>query len=396
MKNNSSRQPAIVGQSVLTSQEYRDFIADLKSRIQSARISAARAMNSEAILLYWDIGQGIVERQRSLGWGESVVELVSADLRREFPQATGFSARSVWDMRRFYLFYTDAHFLDESARELSKIINNPNLQQLVAEIRKPPLEIAPSEAVIPFLRRLVAEIPWGQNLVIINKVATPQASLWYLQATARFGWTRNVLLNQIKAGAYERAVADKKSHNFGLALPAHLAEQAEEMLKSSYNLEFLGIRRAVRERELEDRLISRLQAFLMELGYGFCFVGRQYRIAAGKKEYFIDLLFYHRFLKALVAFDLKVGPFEPEFAGKMDFYLTILDEKERAPGDQPSIGIILCAEKDDIEVEYALRTKSNAIGVATYELQSKLPGEFKGKLPTQKQLADLVRAEYGN
>jgi len=396
MKTSASQQSNIVSQSVLTSQEYRDFITGLKSRIQSARISAARAMNSEAILLYWDIGQGIVERQRSLGWGESVVELVSADLRREFPQATGFSARSVWDMRRFYLFYTDAHFLDEAARTLSKIINNPNLQQLVAEFRILPLEIAPSEAVIPFLRRLVAEIPWGQNLVIINKVATPQGSLWYLQATARFGWTRNVLLNQIKAGAYERAVADKKSHNFGLALPAHLAEQAEEMLKSSYNLEFLGIRRAVKERELEDRLISRLQAFLMELGYGFCFVGRQYRIAAGKKEYFIDLLFYHRFLKALVAFELKVGSFEPEFAGKMDFYLTILDEKERAPGDQPSIGIILCAEKDDIEVEYALRTKSNAIGVATYELQSKLPGEFKGKLPTQKQLADLVRAEYAN
>lgn len=396
MKNNSLRQPAIANWSVLTTPEYRDFIADLKSRIQSARISAARALNSESILLYWDIGQGIVERQRSLGWGESEVELVAADLPREFPQATGFSARNVWDMRRFFLFYTDAHFLDEAARELSKIIKNTNLQQLVAEIRKPPLEIPPSEAVIPLLRRLVAEIPWGQNLLIINKLATSAASLWYLQATARFGWTRNVLLNQIKAGAYERAVADKKSHNFALALPEHLAEQADEMLKSSYNLEFLGIRRAVRERELEDRLISRLQAFLMELGYGFCFVGRQYRIAAGKKEYFIDLLFYHRFLKALVAFDLKVGPFEPEFAGKMDFYLTILDEKERASDDQPSIGIILCAEKDDIEVEYALRTKSNAIGVATYELQSKLPGEFKGKLPTQKQLADLVRAEYKN
>jgi predicted nuclease of restriction endonuclease-like (RecB) superfamily len=396
MKKNSSLQPEIIGQSVIASQEYRDFIADLKCRIHSARISAARALNSEAILLYWDIGQGIVERQRSLGWGESVVELVSADLRREFPQATGFSARNVWDMRRLYLFYTEAHFQDEAAREISKILKNPGLRQLVAEIPNPPRQIASSDAAIAFLRRLVAEIPWGQNLVILNKVPTPLASLWYLQATARFGWTRNVLLNQIKAGAYERAVADKKSHNFGLSLPAHLAEQAEEMLKSSYNLEFLGIRRAVKERELEDRLISRLQAFLMELGYGFCFVGRQYRIAAGKKEYFIDLLFYHRFLKALVAFDLKVGPFEPEFAGKMDFYLTVLDEKERAPGDQPSIGIILCAEKDDIEVEYALRTKSNAIGVATYELQSKLPGEFKGKLPTQKQLADLVRAEYGN
>jgi hypothetical protein len=163
------------------------------------------------------------------------------------------------------------------------------------------------------------------------------------------------------------------------------------MLKSSYNLEFLGLKRTVKERELEDRLISRLQAFLLELGYGFCFVGRQYRLALGEKEYFIDLLFYHRFLKALVAFELKVGAFEPEHAGKMDFYLNLLNDKERGPDDQPSIGIILCAEKDDVEVEYALRSKTNPIGVAAYALQSKLPGELKGKLPTAKQLADVVR-----
>lgn len=149
----------------------------------------------------------------------------------------------------------------------------------------------------------------------------------------------------------------------------------------------------MRERELEDRLISRLQAFLLELGYGFCFVGRQHRLALGKKEYFVDLLFYHRFLKALVAFDLKVGPFEPEFAGKMDFYLNLLSNKERGPGDQPSIGIFLCAEKEDVEVEYALRTKANPIGVADYQLLSKLPGELKGKLPSAKQLANLLRAE---
>ena len=164
------------------------------------------------------------------------------------------------------------------------------------------------------------------------------------------------------------------------------------MLKSSYNLEFLGIRRAVKERELEDRLISRLQAFLLELGYGFCFVGRQHRLALGQKEYFIDLLFYHRFLKALVAFELKVGPFEPEYAGKMDFYLNLLNDKERGPDDNPSIGVILCAEKDDVEVEYALKTKQNPIGVAEYRLQSKLPADLKGRLPTARQLADVVRA----
>ena len=164
------------------------------------------------------------------------------------------------------------------------------------------------------------------------------------------------------------------------------------MLKSSYNLEFIGLRRAVKERELEDRLISSLKSFLLELGYGFCFVGRQHRMTLGNEEYFIDLLFYHRFLRALVAFELKVGPFEPEHAGKMDFYLNLLNDKERAPEDRPSIGIILCAEKDDVEVEYALRAKRNPIGVAAYQLQSKLPADLKGKLPTAKQLADVVRA----
>ena len=200
-----------------------------------------------------------------------------------------------------------------------------------------------------------------------------------------------MLLNQIKGQAYERAVKEKKTHNFELALPEHFAEQADEMLKSRYNLEFLGIARPMKERELEDRLIGRLQQFILELGYGFCFVGRQYRLALGKKEYFVDLLFYHRFLKALVAFDLKIGEFEPEHAGKMDFYLNLLNEKERGPEDRPSIGIILCAEKDDVEVEFALKSKANPIGVAEYELQDKLPAEFKGKLPTAKQLADVVR-----
>jgi predicted nuclease of restriction endonuclease-like (RecB) superfamily len=362
---------------LLVSPEYRDFIAGLKSRVRAARISAARAVNSEIILLYWDIGQGIVERQRALGWGESVVELVAADLRREFQGATGFSAQNVWRMRQFYILHTQSDFLSQVVRE-SKKTGQP----------------APSDEVLSqHVREMVSAVPWGHHANALLRVTDPAARLWYLQSTARFGWSRNVLLNQIKAGAYERSVTDKKSHNFGLALPEHLAEQADEMLKSSYSLEFLGIRRAVRERELESRLISRLQAFLLELGYGFCFVGRQYRIAAGKKEYFIDLLFYHRFLKALVAFDLKVGPFEPEFAGKMDFYLNVLNDKERGPDDQPSIGIILCAEKDDIEVEYALRSKANPIGVATYQLQSKLPTDLKGKLPTQKQLADIVRAE---
>ncbi len=368
------------------SADYREFIEELKARVISARISAARAITHEAILLYRDIGRGIVEKQQVLGWGESVIEQVSVDLQAAFPGSTGYSPRNLRSARQLYLTYCDPAIWLQPVAKLAK-------QSGGAEIWLQPVAKLNADTVVAFLRQLVAEIPWGQNLLILNKLTAPAARLWYLRATACFGWSRNVLLNQIKAGAYERAVTEEKTHNFDLALPEHFAEQADEMLKSSYNLEFLGLRRAVRERELEDRLIARLQAFFLELGYGFCFVGRQHRIALGKKEYFIDLLFYHRFLKALVAFDLKVGPFEPEFAGKMDFYLNLLNDQERGPEDQPSIGIILCAEKDDVEVEYALRTKANPIGVAVYELQSKLPGELKGKLPTAKQLADIVRAE---
>ena len=359
------------------SADYRQFIEELKARVVSARISAARAITHEAILLYWDIGRGIVKKQKEHGWGDSVVEIVAADLQRAFPATKGFSPQNIWRMQQLYLLHNQPEFLAQVVREMEK------------EGQQAPTD----ESLSQLVREMVSTVPWGHHANALLRVSDPAARLWYLRATARFGWSRNVLLNQIKSGAYERAVTETKTHNFDLALPEYFAEQADEMLKSTYNLEFLGLRLAVRERELEDRLITRLQSFLLELGYGFCFVGRQHRIALGKKEYFIDLLFYHRFLKTLVAFDLKVGPFEPEFAGKMDFYLNLLNDKERDPGDQPSIGIILCAEKDDVEVEYALRTKANPIGVAAYALQSKLPGELKGKLPTAKQLADIVRAE---
>ncbi|PKN01593.1 MAG: DUF1016 domain-containing protein [Elusimicrobia bacterium HGW-Elusimicrobia-1] len=366
----------MIDTNVAISPEYRLFIEDLKELVAAARVPVARAVNHGTILLYWNIGRGIAEKQRTLGWGESVVEMVAADLRRTFTGKQGFSAQNVWRMKQFYLAHTSKEFLSQVVREIGqRDVKKRDMTKLSRTVRE-----------------LVTQVPWGHHTNILAKVTDPAARIYYLRATARFGWSRNVLLNQIKARVYERAVTEKKTHNFPAALPQHFAEQADEMLKSSYNLEFLGIRGAVRERELEDRLIDRLRDFILELGYGFCFVGRQHRIVLGAKEYFIDLLFYHRYLKALVAFELKVGPFEPEYAGKMDFYLNLLNDKERAPDDKPSIGIILCAEKDDVEVEYALRTKANPIGVATYQLQSKLPGEFKGKLPTAKQLSGVVRA----
>jgi predicted nuclease of restriction endonuclease-like (RecB) superfamily len=364
------------------SREYAEFVTELKARIQSARISAARAMNRDLILLYWDIGRGILERQAHLGWGKAVVENLAKDLSKEFPSTNSFSPDNLWRMRQLYAEYTDPGFLGQlvpetvSERDSTEILGQPVPESRVAEERA---------------AQLVAAVPWGHNLLILKRVTKPEARLYYLQAAAKLGWSRNVLLNQIKAKAYERSMAESKTHNFPAALPVYLAEQAEEALRSSYNLEFLGIRREVKERELEDRLIERLQDFILELGYGFCFIGRQHRLTLGKKEYFIDLLFYHRFIKALVAVELKIGSFEPEYAGKMDFYLNLLNDKERARGDNPSIGIILCAEKDDVVVEFSLKTKTNPIGVAEYHLTEKLPKEFRGKLPNERQLLTVVK-----
>lgn len=358
-----------------SNREYVEFVTELKQRIASARLHAARAVNRDLILLYWDIGRGIVERQEKLGWGKSIVEHLARDLQAEFAGMEGFSARNLWYMRNFYA--------ENTAPKI--------LQQFVAELTTPgtppPFELE----VLTKLQQLVAEIPWGHHVLILNKIQEPGMRLYYLRAAAKLGWTRNVLLNQIKARAYERSLAAGKTHNFPAVLPEYLVEQAEEALKSSYNLEFLGIRREVKERELEDRLVERLRDFILELGYGFCFISQQHRLTLGRKEYYIDLLFYHRFLKSLVAIDLKVGPFDPAHAGQMDFYLNVLNDKERGPGDNPSIGIILCAEKYNLEVEFALKTKANPIGVAEYHLTEKLPKELRGKLPTERQLLAAVR-----
>jgi predicted nuclease of restriction endonuclease-like (RecB) superfamily len=359
---------------------YRAFLADLKTRIASARVNAARAVNSELVGLYWDIGAAIREKQTVQGWGDGVVERLSSDLKRAFPGTTGFSAASLWRMRQLHETYTAPEFLAQLVREPA-----PRAKAAKA------LPAAPTTKLAQAVREMVIAIPWGHHVYLLAKIEQPAQRLYYLRATARFGWSRNVLLNQMKAQAYERSLAAGKSHNFPTALPEHLAEQAEEALKSSYNLEFLGIRRQLKERELEDQLINRLRDFILELGYGFCFIGRQHRVTLGRNEYFIDLLFYHRFLKALVAVELKVGRFEPEYAGKMDFYLNLLNEKERAPDDAPSIGIILCAEKDNLEVEFALKSKTNPIGVAEYQLKGALPARLRGKLPTARQLEEVMR-----
>ena len=357
----------------------------------------ARHVNHGVIGLYWAIGRDIVEKQEALGWGKSVVEKLSKDLRRAFPGSEGYSADNLWRMRQLYTEYSDPEILEQLVPELTgkktKNAGSPILERLVPEWRG---KIKDRNNKKPFywekmIGQILANIPWGHHVLILKKIKSFPEKLYYLKATAALGWSRDVLLNQIKADAYRHFMRDSKTSNFKLALPVYLAEQAEETLKSSYNLEFLGIKEAIHERHLENRLIEKLKNFILELGYGFCFIGNQYRLALGENEYFVDLLFYHRFLKSLVAVELKTGKFKPEYAGKMDFYLNLLNESEKAHDDNPSIGIILCAEKDKLEVEFSLRTKTNPIGVAEYKLYQSLPDNLKGKLPTSKQLTEGLK-----
>lgn len=338
-----------------TDTHYLQFLKDIKEKIRNARIHAAHSVNRKLIDLHWKIGQEIVERQEKFGWGKAVVENLAKDLSKEFANNAGFSSQNLWYMRQFYLEYKDY----------------PNLQQLVGEI------------------------PWGQNLLVLSKIKDMKAREYYLSATAKCGWSRNVLLNQMKAQAYERQCVNTKQNNFTKALPEHLAEQADEAMKDIYLLGCLGITKPVLEREIENRMISKIKDVILELGYGFCFIGNQYKISLHQKEYFIDLLFYHRKLKCLVAIELKAGVFEPEYAGKMNFYLNLLDDYVREEGENPSIGIILCAGRDRVEVEYALRGIEKPVGVAEYSLTKKLPQELANKLPNPKDLELQILQELG-
>ena len=310
--------------------DYADFLAGLKARILDARTAAVQAVNCELILLYWDMGRGIVEKQQTATWGDAVVEQLAADLRAAFPDMRGFSPRNVWDMRRFYTTLTEPAFLAHAKREMTSRSVSPILRQPVAE-----LNAAGQSDAIAYVRQLAAEIPWGHHLLMLNKLSGSAARLYYLRATARFGWCRNVLLNQIKAGAYERALKEKKTHNFPLALPEHFAEQADEMLKSRYNLEFLGIGRAVNERELEDRLIARLQRFSSNSATASASsaanTGSPWAARSTSSTCSSTTASSGRWWPST----LKIGPFEPEHAGKMDFYLNLLNANERGPDDQP-------------------------------------------------------------
>jgi predicted nuclease of restriction endonuclease-like (RecB) superfamily len=331
-----------------TSNDYSQLLVDVKQRIRSAQYAALKAVNQELIALYWDIGQLIVDRQNTAGWGKSVVEQLAKDIQKEFPGISGFSTANLWRMRSFYLGYVD----------------NPNL--------------AP----------MVREIGWTHNLAILEKCKDDLEREFYIRMTQKFGWTKNVLIHQIDNQTYEKTLLNQT--NFDITLTPEIIQQAKLAVKDEYTFDFLELGDAHSERQLEQAILSRVEPFLQEMGGMFTFVGSQYRLTIAGQEYFLDLLLYHRHLKCLIAVELKVGEFLPEYVGKMQFYLAVLDDTVRLPDENPAIGIILCKTKDRTIVEYALRESNKPIGVTTYQIVSTLPQEFQGQLPNPTQIAKLL------
>ena len=313
---------------IINDSEYAQILQQAVSEIQTARTTVARQVNSTVNSAYWNIGKLLFDKKVESGYGSSVVKRLSVDLKEQFPDM-GLSPRNLWDMKRFYERYNTCD---------SK------------------------------LRQAVAVLPWGHNLLLLSKVEDTAAVRFYAQECLQKGWSRDMLLNAIKMNTYATCQSQIRTNNFDVVLPVVQADYANEVFRSSYNLGFLGITEPVRELELEKRLVSKIKSFILELGRGFSFIGNQYRLEYNNKEYVVDKLFFHRGLRSLVAIELKIGAFKAEYVGKMNLYLSLLDRLEKGENENPSIGIILCADKDHLDVEIALQDVNKPIGVAEYQL----------------------------
>ncbi len=331
--------------------DYMDFLSELKTRISHERIKTVLSANASMVLLYWDIGQSILERQGREGWGAKVIDRLSHDLKAAFPDMGGFSARNLKYMRKFAGAWPDRQIVQEA----------------------------------------LAQIPWYHNLALLEKTDTPELRLWYARKAVEHGWSRNILAMQIESRLHDRE--GKAQNNFPITLPPADSDMAAQLFKDPYLFDFLGTADPRREADLEQKLIDHIQKFLLELGQGFAFVGRQVHVELGERDFYLDLLFYHLKLRCYVVVELKSGRFEPEYAGKLNMYLGIVDDVLRHPDDKPAIGLLLVKEKDQVVVEYALTGYNNPISVAQWEreITQSLPEELKSSLPTVEE----IEAELG-
>ncbi len=328
----------------LINEDYKNFIGEIKNKIRNSQYEAMRAVNKTLISLYWGIGQEIYNQQQEKGWGKSIVELLAKELKKEFPDVQGFSASNLWRMRNFYLTYKD----------------------------------------IENLAPLVREISWTKNIAIVEKCKDLLEREFYIKMTKKYGWTKDVLINHIENKTYEKYLLNQT--NFDKALPEKYINQAKLAVKDEYMFDFLELSEEHSEKELERALVDNIKGFLEEMGGNFAFMGSQYHLNVGGDDFYIDLLLYHRSLKSLIAIELKIGEFKPEFVGQLQFYLTALDKQVKMEHENPSIGIIICKSKNRTVVEYALSDSDKPIGVSTYQIRDTLPEQMKNLLPSPEEI----------
>ena len=369
---------------------YRNLLGDIKTRVRQAQRRAALSANAEMILMYWDIGHMIAARQEQEGWGTGVIPRLAVDLMNELPEHKGFSERNLKYMIRFAREYGLTAIVQQPAAQLQTpdakaLAILPQPAAILTDTPQRPIvqraaaRFTPANA-LAMMPQLVAQLPWFHNVLLMEKIKDLPTRLWYARQALEQGWSRDTLSAQIKNRAHERQGAAVT--NFAATLPAPHADLARQLLKDPYLFDFLTLEEPFHERELETGLLSHVEKFLLELGRGFAFVGRQYPLAVSDKEFYLDLLFYHLKLRCFVIIELKKGDFKPEYAGKMNFYCSAVDDLLRHPADQPTIGLILCQTKDRILAEYALRDIGKPIGVADYELTRALPKELASSLPS--------------
>ncbi len=327
--------------------EYKNWLSELKTKIRSSQLKAAIAVNSVFIEFYWDLGKMIAEKQTA--WGSQFLEKLSKDLRLEFPDMEGFSKTNLYNVRRFYQFYIN----DE------------------------------------FFHQLGGKIPWRHHVEIFTKAKTIDEAHFYIQKTIENGWSRDILSLQIKSDLYNRQ--GKAITNFKLTLPDNSSDLAHQILKDPYNFDFLTLTENYKERELENALVDNVTKFLLELGTGFAYVGKQVPMMVGGQEYFIDLLFYHLKLRAFIVIELKATSFIPEYAGKLSFYLSAANDLLKHPTDNPTIGLLICKDKNDVIAEYALKDINQPMGVSEYQLTKLFPNELKSSLPSIEEIENELK-----
>ncbi|HAP36377.1 MAG TPA: DUF1016 domain-containing protein [Bacteroidetes bacterium] len=363
---------------IISERQYKTWLTELKNKVRNTQIKAAVTVNVELLYLYWELGADIVLKQSETKWGDRFLSQLSKDLTSEFPEMKGFSERNLKYIRQWFSFYTSVPSVVIGQQPVAQLEKQP-VSQLPAEKSQQAIGLIGQQPVAQIM-----QIPWGHNIAIIAKCKTIDEAMYYVQNTVTHGWSRSVLVHQIESGLFQRE--GRSVNNFSLTLPSPQSDLAQQTIKDPYVFDFLSMTKEYNERDLELGLVKHLTQFLLELGAGFAYVGRQIQIIVGEKDFFLDLLFYHTQLHCYVVVELKTGDFEPEYAGKLNFYIKAVDTQFKKEGDQPTIGILLCKKKDKLVAEYALSDINKPIGVSEYQLTHSLPDNLKPSLPSIEEI----------